>query len=65
MNVLINHPSVGSVWLENAYIKDDCVIGDVWDDSKHGSPYLPNDYYGEYVTMNFPISCIRKKEKKK
>lgn len=62
MNVLINHPCVGSVWLTRAVIKDGYVIGDVWDDEQAGSPYYPDDYSGEYTTMNFPITCIRKVE---
>jgi hypothetical protein len=62
MNVLINHPSVGSVWLMRAEIKDEYVTGEVLDTSECGSPYLPIDYPGQYETMWFPITCIRKKE---
>jgi len=62
MNVLINHPNFGSIWLSNAKIEDGYVIGDVWDDSSVGSPYLSEDYMGQFITMNFPVSCIRKEE---
>lgn len=60
MGVLINHPQFGSLWLSNTKIKNGYVIGEAWDDSECGSPYLPNDYMGQLVTMNFPVSCIRK-----
>ena len=60
MNVLINHPGFGSLWLSNAYIKEGYVTGEAWDDSGVGSPYLPDDYMGEPVAMSFPIACIRK-----
>jgi len=60
MRALINHPYFGSVWLSNATIKDGYVIGEAWDDSDVGSPYLPDDYMGQYTTLTFPISCIRK-----
>lgn len=62
MNVLINHPNFGSVWLENAEIQDGYVIGEVWDNSQVGSAFMPDDYMGELATLNFPISCIRKIE---
>ncbi len=54
---LINHPAFGSLWLENARLEGDSVVGDAWDDSHAG---VPEDYKGEYVPMNFPKSCIRK-----
>ena len=65
MNVLINHPHVGSVWLSDAYYTagDDgrqYVVGDVWDDSDVGSSMLPDDYRGQPVTMNFLATCVRK-----
>ena len=65
MDILINHPEVGSLWLENATIEIDelgkkWVSGEVWDDTERGCPYLPDDYTGEYITMGFPASCIRK-----
>ena len=63
MNVLINHPNFGSLWLLDAKIKGKYVIGDVWDESGIGSPYLPDTWIGEFNTMNFPITCIRKTEK--
>lgn len=63
-DVLINHPHFGSLWLENAeVIKVEgraYVVGNAWDDSDVGSAYLPDDYSGEPVTPNFPVSCIRK-----
>jgi hypothetical protein len=55
---LVNHPFFGSVWLEHARIEGDYVIGDAWE---RGSSWnMPDDYTGEYTTMNFPKSCIRK-----
>lgn len=68
-DVLINHPLFGSIWLSNAEIVTEyCngeivrkhVVGEAWDDDDVGSPYLPGDYQGQPVTMNFPITCIRK-----
>jgi len=68
LDILITHPYVGSVWLSNcAIVHDDdgvgYVVGEAWDESEVGSPYLPDDYRGEPVTMNFPTTCIRKIEK--
>ena len=59
---LVCHPSVGSVWLRNAVVQDGYVVGEVLDTSTVGSSYLPDDYRGEYVLMNFPVSCVRKWE---
>ena len=60
MRALVNHPEVGSVWLDNARIEDGFVVGEAWDHSDMGSPYLPDDYTGQRVTLHFPKSCIRK-----
>jgi len=60
MDCLVVHPSIGSVWMTNCQIKDGVVQGDVWDRTMAGSPYYPDDYSGEYVTMWFKESCIRK-----
>ena len=57
---LINHPHFGSLWLENARIEGNLVMGEAWDTGEIGSPYLPDDYMGEYVPMHFPKTCIRK-----
>ena len=65
MDVLINHPQFGSLWLTRAKIVDGYVEGLVWDSSDAGSPYMPDDYMGHYEYMNFPVSCIRKKEEYK
>ena len=62
-SVLINHPSIGSLWLSNVEITGQFVSGEVWDDSDVGSPYLPDDFRGEKIAMSFPISCIRKVER--
>lgn len=62
MNVLINHPKFGSFWLLDAEIKNNNVVGNVFDTTDIGSSYLPDDYNGELITMNFPITCIRKTE---
>lgn len=59
-DALINHPLFGSLWMSNCEIANGYVIGEVWDDGDVGSPYLPNDYMGQPIMMNFPISCIRK-----
>lgn len=53
---------MGSIWLIDAVIKDSVVEGKVWDGSESGSPYMPDDYRGQYEWMNFPKSCIRKIE---
>ncbi len=63
-SALINHPLYGSLWLSNVEIETvngkEYIVGDCWDTSDVGSSYLPCDYRGEYQTMNFPISCVRK-----
>ena len=66
MEVLINHPKFGSLWLEHCEIKKgedgkEYVIGETWDITEMGNPNLPMDYVGEYITLNFPVSCIRKR----
>ncbi len=61
-NVLVSHPAVGSVWLSNVEYRDGYVVGDAWDTGMVGSPYYPDDYQGESITMNFPESCIRKRK---
>ena len=53
MDVLINHPLFGSLWLVNAEYKGDYVEGDV-EDSSSVTGYSP---------MWFPKTCIRKVEK--
>ena len=65
MEVLINHPAFGSLWLVSAEIKNGYVTGETFDDSECGSPYLPDDYMGQWETMTFPVSCIRKTEGEK
>ena len=67
MNVLVRHPSVGSVWLERAEFVTmpdgrEFVQGDVFDRSGAGSPYMPDDFMGMYEPMNFPASCVVKRE---
>lgn len=64
-DILVNHPCFGSLWLSNCRIirgADGCdyVIGDAWSDDNVGSLYLPDDYGGELIMMNFPVTCIRK-----
>lgn len=39
---------------------DGYVVGDVWDSSNSGDSSYPDGYSGEMITMNFPISCVRK-----
>jgi hypothetical protein len=60
ISVLVVHPLFGSVWLSNAEWNPDSVAGDTWDDYYAGSPYMPDDYRGEMVPMNFPLSCVQK-----
>ena len=62
MDVLINHPQFGSLWLSKATIKRGHVTGEAWDNTDVGSPYLPDDYMGEYITLSFPITCIRQRK---
>jgi len=62
INVLITHPSVGSVWLLDAEIDADIVSGWIWDYSQRGSSLLPDDYSGERLMMWFPVGCVRKTE---
>lgn len=63
-DVLVNYPGMGSIWLSEAYLvatdSGDYVVGIAWDNSDAGDPYMPEDYMGQEVTMNFPASCIRK-----
>lgn len=47
------HPAVGSVWLTNCRIVDGYVIGTAEADTMWGHTI--------YETMNFPVSCIRKR----
>ena len=65
MDVLVNHPHVGSLWLSDAYFTvgadgREYVVGEAWDDGDVGSPYLPDDYRGQPVLMNFLATCVRK-----
>lgn len=62
LDVLISHPAFGSLWLSDAVIEDGHVTGETWDLGGAGDPYLPDDYSGEAITMNFPATCIRKVE---
>lgn len=53
---MVSYPGFGSLWLEDAEIVDGSVVGMAWE---------PIDGYptgGAYVTMNFPLSCVRKWE---
>ena len=55
-DALVNHPAFGSLWLEDARVENGVVIGKVWET-------LSFDYGvtgGEYLTMNFPLTCVRK-----
>lgn len=60
IEVLIRNPYFGSLWLSNAEWHGDYVVGDTWDNGDAGSPYMPDDYRGEWATMNFPLSCVDK-----
>jgi hypothetical protein len=62
MDCLIHHPHVGSLWLTNCKIENGYVNGLAWNDDMAGSPYYPDDYSGEYEMMNFPETCIVKRE---
>jgi len=59
-DALVNHPHVGSVWMTNVRLCDGYVTGDVWDSRMVGFLHIPDDYRGENVPMNFPVSCVRK-----
>lgn len=59
-SVLVRHPAFGSLWLSSARIVGNYVEGEVWDESSVGSPYMPDDFHGEAVLMNFPKGCIVK-----
>ena len=58
IDVLIRHPQFGSMWLTGAHFDGEFVVGDSWDDSDVGSPYMPADYIGQPALMNFPIGCV-------
>jgi len=62
MDALVINPGNGSLWLSDIYyITVDgmrYIVGEAWDDDEVGSPYLPADYRGETITMNFPVNCI-------
>ena len=62
--VLIRHPAWGSFWGKVIDIVGTRVNISVWDDSDVGSGMLPDDYRGQPTTMNFPLTCIAKVEKK-
>jgi hypothetical protein len=59
-SVLCSYPGIGSVWLQNCSVENGFVMGDAWDDSQVRASTMPDDYRGEPVLMNFPLSCIRK-----
>lgn len=61
-SALCINPGHGSVWLMKAkkvvtpfgvYVE-----GEAWDTTQVGSPYVPDDYAGEYELVNLPESCI-------
>lgn len=60
LSVLVCYPPFGSVWVNDAEWNGDFVEGFVFDDSDRGNPYLPDDYWGENIWMNFPLSCVVK-----
>lgn len=55
---LVIEPGHGSLWLSDVRIEDGRVVGVAWDESDRGSGLLPDDYTGEPLTMNFPVSCV-------
>lgn len=62
MNAWVIEPGHGSLWLSDCewvWTDDGWYIqGEAWDDGEVGSPYLPEDYMGEAVLMNFPASLV-------
>lgn len=59
----IAYPTMGSVYLKVERVlkaSDDklYVEGAVWEESGYNQYNMPEDYHGEYVTMNFPITCV-------
>jgi hypothetical protein len=63
MIAMIVYPMYGSVWLDNAHIRQWSdgtwyVAGEAWDDTGVGSSYMPEDWRGEVAQMNFPATSI-------
>ena len=62
MNALVIEPGHGSMWLSDCKWVDTqegrYIEGLAWDDGDVGSPYLPDDYIGIEVLMNFPESYV-------
>lgn len=52
VEALICHPDVGSLWLYDAYIDGDYVVGQAYAETCLG--------HDIYETMHFPKTCIRK-----
>jgi hypothetical protein len=49
MDALINYPGMGSLWLDDAYVEGQYVVGRAWDAAQR-----------QTVLMNFPLTCVRK-----
>jgi hypothetical protein len=67
-SILITHPYVGSMWLDNAVVETahdgkQYVSGRYFDDSDAGSSMMPDDYMGQDGWANFPVGCIRRVER--
>lgn len=58
--VMVVYPGFGTVWLSEVEWHPDHVEGSAWDESDCGSPYLPDDYRGGRVWLNFPLSSVVK-----
>lgn len=56
-DVLVNYPGMGSLWLTGCDEQDGHVIGSVWTDEWAGDVR-----YSVPLTMNFPLTCVRKIE---
>jgi len=62
-SAVIVHPVFGTLYMQNLTVLPGrkIVAGLVWNE-EWCNPFMPEDYYGEYIPMNFPITCIKKLE---
>jgi hypothetical protein len=56
-DALVNHPGWGSLWLSDVHLSNRTVVGTATFPHPLGSGYY------ERLTMNFPLSCVRKWER--
>ena len=58
-DALVNHPAWGSLWLDNVRLRDGLVVG-----TAH-FPHPASSFHDDPWTMNFPIRCIRKIDRRR